>query len=120
MTSLSYLNENLGNIVLQNENAYFYLSILSNRIEKLRNLNFELKREKNIEKAIDKMKPPIFWKDKPIIKKQLKMWSYKKIYDVVSKLNEIEVKIKRNNTLSIILMKNFIYEILDQEFSNIS
>ena len=34
-------------------------------------------REKNIEKAIDKIKPPIFWKDKPIFNKQLKKWNIK-------------------------------------------
>ena len=73
------LNENLGNIVLQNENAYFYLSILSNRIQKLINLNYEYKKEKNIEKAIDKIKPPIFWKDKPIFYKQISRWNSEKL-----------------------------------------
>ena len=48
------LNENLGNIVLQNENAYFYLSVLSNRIEKLINLNYELKKEKILRRLLIK------------------------------------------------------------------
>ena len=102
------------------EDTYFILRVFLQKAKKILNLLENIKNENDIDKVISEHRPPIFWKDKPIIKKQLKMWSYKKIYDVVSKLNEIEVKIKRNNTLSIILMKNFIYEILDQEFSNIS
>ena len=35
--------------------------------------------KKDIEKVISEHKPPIFWKDKPVIKKQLQLWSYKKI-----------------------------------------
>ena len=102
------------------EDTHFILRVFLQKAKKILNLLENIKNENDIDKAISEHRPPIFWKDKPIIKKQLKMWSYKKIYDVVHKLNEIEVKIKRNNTLSIILMKNFIYEILDQEFSNIS
>ena len=102
------------------EDTYFILRVFLQKAKKILNLLENIQNENDIDKVISEHRPPIFWKDKPIIKKQLKMWSYKKIYDVVHKLNEIEVKIKRNNTLSIILMKNFIYEILDQEFSNIS
>ena len=102
------------------EDTHFILRVFLQKAKKILNLLENIQNENDIDKAISEHRPPIFWKDKPIIKKQLKMWSYKKIYDVVHKLNEIEVKIKRNNTLSIILMKNFIYEILDQEFSNIS
>ncbi len=102
------------------EDTYFILRVFLQKAKKILNLLENIKSENDIDKVISEHRPPIFWKDKPIIKKQLKMWSYKKIYDMVHKLNEIEVKIKRNNTLSIILMKNFIYEILDEEFSNIS
>ena len=102
------------------EDTYFILRVFLQKAKKILNLLENIKSEDDIDKVISEHRPPIFWKDKPIIKKQLKVWSYKKIYDMVHKLNEIEVKIKRNNTLSIILMKNFIYEILDEEFSNIS
>ena len=68
---------------------------------------------KNLDEVISNTKPPIFWKDKPVIKKQLELWSYKKMSNLIRKLNHIEITIKKNNTLSIILMKNFIYEMLD-------
>ena len=76
--------------------------------------------KKDIEKVILEHKPPIFWKDKPVIKKQLQLWSSVEIKDLIFKLNAIEVVIKKNNTLSLILMKNFIHEILDQKTNNSS
>ena len=112
------LNENLGNIVLQNENAYFYLSILSNRIEKLINLNYELKKEKNIEKAIDKMKPPIFWKDKPIFYKQVSRWNSEKLEQARKILFETEVQLKVNANLNNnTLIKNLIVDLYQKASS---
>ena len=112
------LNENLGNIVLQNENAYFYLSILSNRIEKLINLNYELKKEKNIEKAIDKMKPPIFWKDKPTFNKQVSRWNSEKLEQARKILFETEVQLKVNANLNNnTLIKNLIVDLYQKASS---
>ena len=106
------LNENLGNIVLQNENAYFYLNILSNRIEKLINLNYELKKEKNIEKAIDKMKPPIFWKDKPTFYKQIRRWNSEKLEQARKILFDAEIQLKVNANLNNnTLIKNLIVDL---------
>ena len=114
----SNLNENLGNIVLQNENAYFYLSILSNRIEKLRNLNYELKREKNIEKAIDKMKPPIFWKDKPTFYKQINRWNSEKLEQARKILFDVEIQLKLNANLNNnTLIKNLIVDLYQKASS---
>ena len=112
------LNENLGNITLQNENAYFYLGILSNRIEKLINLNYELKKEKNIEKAIDKIKPPIFWKDKPIFYKQINRWNSEKLEQARKILFDAEIQIKVNANLNNnTLIKNLIVDLYQKASS---
>ena len=73
------LNKNLGNISLQSEKSYFYLNSISNRIQKLLDLNKLLIENNNIDSAMDAMKPKIFWKDKPIFKKQLKIWNIEKL-----------------------------------------
>ena len=112
------LNENLGNIVLQNENAYFYLSVLSNRIEKLINLNYELKKEKNIEKAIDKIKPPIFWKDKPEFYKQISRWNSEKLKQARKILFDAEIQLKINANLNNnTLIKNLIVDLYQKASS---
>ena len=40
--------------------------------------------EKDVEKVISLHRPPIFWKDKPIIKKQLQLWTQKNIKELSS------------------------------------
>ena len=112
------LNENLGNIVLQNENAYFYLSVLSNRIEKLINLNYELKKEKNIEKAVDKIKPPIFWKDKPTFYRQIRRWDSEKLGQARRILFDAEIQLKVNANLNNnTLIKNLIINLYQKASS---
>ena len=76
------------------------------------------KNERDIDKIISQYKPPIFWKDKPIIKKQMSLWTNKELYELITKINLLEVNIKMNNSISIILMQNFIYELLEFESNN--
>ena len=51
-----------------------------------------MKKNKNIEKTISDAKPPIFWKDKEIVKQQIYKWKPEKIKKLIYKLNEIEFK----------------------------
>ena len=73
------LNRNLGNISLQNEKAYFYLSNLSIRIEKLLDLNKLLNEKNSFDNAINSIKPKIFWKDKTTFEQQFKIWDQEKL-----------------------------------------
>ncbi len=110
--------EILSENIYSHEDTFLILRVFLQRAKKILNLLENINSEKDIEKVISECKPPIFWKDKPIIKKQLKVWSFKGIKSLIYKLNDIEVKIKKNNSISLILMKNFIYEILDTKTSN--
>ena len=110
------LNENR----YSQEDSFLILRIFLKKIKKILNLKEIINNEKDIEKVISACKPPIFWKDKPVIKKQLQLWSYEAINSLIFKLNEIELKIKKNNSLSLILMKNFIYEVLEIETNSYS
>ena len=93
------------------EDTFLVLRVFLHKTKKILNLIENIDKETNIEKVIADYKPPIFWKDKPIIKKQLQLWSFKTINELIYKLNDIELKVKKNNTTSLILMKNFIYEV---------
>ena len=93
------------------EDTFLVLRVFLHKTKKILNLIENIDKERNIEKVISDYKPPIFWKDKPIIKKQLQLWSFKTINELIYKLNDIELEVKKNNTASLILMKNFIYEV---------
>ena len=73
-------------------------------------LNKELKKINNIDAVIQEFKPPIFWKDKEIIKQQMKNWSYEDAENLTYEINEIELLIKKNSNISINILSNFIIE----------
>ena len=63
-----------------------------------------------MELTISSSKPPIFWKDKEITIQQNKMWSLKDIKNLIYKINELEIKIKKNFQISLKLITNFLVE----------
>ncbi|MBO6484580.1 MAG: DNA polymerase III subunit delta [Pelagibacteraceae bacterium] len=113
------LNKNLGNIMLQNEDAYFYLNNLNFRIEKLLKLNEEFQKHKNIEVAMDNIRPRIFWKDKPIFYKQIKIWNLKKLEEAKKIMVETEILIKTKlNNYNNILIKNLLVKLCNKAASS--
>ena len=112
--TIEILNENN----YATEDCFLILRIFLQKIKKIINLLEIKKNERDIDKIISQYKPPIFWKDKPIIKKQMSLWTDKKLYELITKINILEVNIKMNNSISIILMQNFIYELLEFETNN--
>ena len=70
---------------------------------------FELVDEKNnIEKAISTCKPPIFWKDKPLVTQQMRSWNKDHLKNLIYKTNEIELLIKKNSTIAKNILSDFI------------
>ena len=63
---------------------------------------------KNIDLTISSAKPPIFWKEKEIIKQQIYKWNSKNIKELIYSLGEIELHIKKNINNSINLITDFI------------
>ena len=76
--------------------------------------NFE--KNKNIELTISSAKPPIFWKDKEIVKKQIYNWNAENIKKLIYKLNELEHLIKKNINSSINIISDFILEQANQKY----
>jgi DNA polymerase-3 subunit delta len=70
---------------------------------------YELVDEKNnIEQAISMCKPPIFWKDKPLIAQQVKSWNISLLRDLIYKTSEIELLIKKNSIIAKNILSDFI------------
>ena len=88
------LNKSLGIISLQNENIFFYLNNLNQRVQKLSMLIKQNEKDKNIDYALDNLKPKVFWKDKPIILRQVRKWNYKKLEMVRKTILEVEIIMK--------------------------
>ena len=104
--TLNILNEN--NFV--NEDCIIILRIYLTKLKRLLKLKNEIKERKNIDQVISSFKPPIFWKEKEIIKEQVKIWDQKKIEKLILNVNETEFIIKKNPSLSINIVTDFILE----------
>ena len=57
---------------------------------------------------ISSTKPPIFWKDKENVKKQIKSWKKDDLKRKIYKINEIETTIKNNSKNSLNIVSDFI------------
>ena len=62
----------------------------------------------NIEGAISLLKPPVFWKDKPLVMQQIKSWEKKEINNLIYKVSDIEFLIKKNSNISKSILSDFI------------
>ena len=104
--TINILNENN----LNTEENILILRTFLNKLKKLKNLKINLKKNKNIEQVLSSSKPPIFWKDKEIVKQQLKTLSLTEIKYLIHKVNDLELEIKKNNQVSDQILNNFILE----------
>jgi len=70
---------------------------------------YELVDEKNnIEQAISACKPPVFWKDKPLVTQQIQSWNKDLLKDLIYKTNEVELLVKKNSVLAKNILTDFI------------
>ena len=91
-------NKLLNSAVIENDKIFFYISSLNLRLIKLKEI--KLKKVENIEKSINKLKPPIFWKDKPNFLNQLKIWSTQKINIALDKIYSAELTAKSKSNIN--------------------
>jgi len=71
-------------------------------IKKMNNSN------KNIEQIVSNYKPPIFWKDKEIVKNQATKWSEDDAEKLIYKIHDIELMVKKNYNSSLNIVSDFI------------
>ena len=94
----------------KSEDGILILRTFLQKAKRLLNLYEKQNENTNLDILIDNYRPPIFWKDKPIIKKQLENWSIQKIKDLIININKTEEFLKKNSSISLMLVFNFIYE----------
>ena len=102
--TINILNENN----YSTEDCILIIKTFLMKAKRLNKLQNQTKDNKNIDQVITAFKPPIFWKDKDIVKEQIKNWSLKKIENLIYKINEIELLIKKNSKNSINILFDFI------------
>ena len=107
------------NILVENnfnsEDCIIITRVFLNKLKKILNLCEEFKKNNNIDLTITTAKPPIFWKEKEITKKQVLSWTPKKIKETLYEINNIELSIKKNYDNSINLITDFILNLVSKK-----
>ena len=85
----------LNSNIFSNEDCIVIIRTLLKKTKSLLNLVVQFNLNKNINATIDNAKPPIFWKEKNIIKDQINLWSIKTLKNLIIEINDVEKKIKR-------------------------
>ena len=91
----SKTNKLLSTTVFETEKMPLYLTILNQRLSKLKEVA-KMAKIGSLSNAIDKIRPPIFWKDKKNFTDQAKLWNFEKLNTAISKTYSAEVVIKSN------------------------
>ena len=92
-------NSLLDSTIFETDKSVYYLNLLSQRLIKLDEIN-SLKDISNIEDRLNKIKPPIFWKDKPNIIEQIKKWKSEKIKKALKYIYDLDIRIKSNSIIN--------------------
>ena len=92
-----------------NEDTVIIIRTFLLKTKRLLNLTKTIKSNPNLESVITNYKPPIFWKEKEIVKQQLKIWSEKSLSKLINEINDTELLIKKNMSISLNILLNFIF-----------
>ena len=105
--TIAILNENR----LSNDDCIIITRTFLIKLKRLLRLCESYQENKNLESTILHAKPPIFWKEKEIVKQQIKSWSLVQIKKSIYEINNIEMEIKKNSSNSLNIITNFILQI---------
>jgi DNA polymerase-3 subunit delta len=102
--TVNILNENN----FSPEDCILIIRTLLNKSKRLHGLLLEINNNKNLEKVISSFKPPIFWKDKEIVKQQMNNWNLNDAENLIYQTSELELTIKKNTSNAINILSDFI------------
>ena len=92
-------------------NQILLLRVLSNKIHRLLRIKEQENKLNNLDNLVNSCKPPIFWKEKSIVKKQLSIWSLNDLEKIINDINNTELLCKKNPQISNSIFFNFFSKI---------
>ena len=100
------LNENNYN----NDDCIIIIRNFLSKAKKILILANNYAKNKDLETTVSQAKPPIFWKEKDMVKQQLQKWQPNMLKVLISKINNVELELKKNSQSSLTILMNFILE----------
>ena len=110
--SLAKNNRKTVNILNENnysdDDSIIVIRTLLTKLKRLLKIHELIDEKNNVDQAISSFKPPIFWKDKPIVTQQARSWKKWELQNLIYESNKIELLIKKNSTLGKNIFLDFI------------
>ena len=104
--TINILNENNYSL----EDCILIIRTFLIKTKRLIKLSKDFSKTKNLDITISGFKPPIFWKEKDVVKQQIRSWSFKEVENLMYEINNIELLIKKYSNNSINILSDFIIE----------
>src|SRR5210317_551352 len=102
--TINILNDNN----FSSEDCIIITRTFINKSKRIMKLSEDYQSNGNLDTTIANAKPPIFWKNKEIVKQQINKWSPNQISELIYSLNEIELQINKNYTNPVNIVSDFI------------
>ena len=101
----------ISELYVNTVNQILLLRILSNKIQRLIKIKAKENKSNSVDNLINAIKPTVFWKEKPLLKKQLSIWSLNNLKKIIDEINNIELLCKKNPQISKVIFFNFFSKI---------
>ena len=101
--TLLIINENN----FTSEDCVTIIRIFLNKAKRILVLKKMEKENKSVEECLTTYRPAIFWKDKEVVRQQIKHWSLEKIQQLIFSINDLELLIKKDNITSVNILNDF-------------
>ena len=105
--NISQYKKIISELYVNTANQILLLRILSNKIQRLLKIKEQKNESNNIDNLIKASKQIIFWKEKPLVKKQLSIWNQDDLKKVSEDINNTELLCKKNPQISTSIILNF-------------
>tara|TARA_A100001011_G_C14244955_1_gene815094 strand:+ start:237 stop:1214 length:978 start_codon:yes stop_codon:yes gene_type:complete len=110
----NYLARNsrkVSNILNENnyssEDCILIIRTLLSKSKRLLKIRSEIDNKQSIDQVLSSFKPPIFWKEKDMVRKQINSWSTSEVKNIIYKINNLEALVKKNTSNSMLFVSDF-------------
>ena len=106
--NIGKVNKILNENKFSNDECILILRTLLFKTKRLLELSKNNINNRNVDQTISSFRPPIFWKDKQIVKNQIISWKINDIENLIVKIKDTEIEVKKHASNSLHLVFDFI------------
>ncbi len=105
---LNKVRKIINNNSFRKDDTIILIRSFLSRLKRLIELKKLFNQIGDVKETISRFRPPIFWKDKEIVQKQMEIWPTEKVYNLFDEITKLEINFKKNYDLSNNIIFDFI------------